>query len=661
MGPLQITFVTLASILIPGAYTFQSCPSVCTCRWKNGKRWVECKNQGQISIPDSIDPEIQVLDMSGNSLNILPREVFARRGLLNLQKLKLSQCKIGQIDPTAFRGLTNLVELDLSHNLLTSVPTPTFSDIPYLRELLLNNNPLQKLEAHAFEMVPQLVTLDVSGCQIKKVAARSFSNIERLQHLHIHNNKIAELRNKTVDSISGLHSITLHGNPWSCNCHLRRLMEWLISANVPMVDQPVCMSPNRLIKKKLKQIHMDEFACAPKQVKTLNARIKASFGQNATMQCKIDSIPTSQVRWYHRGREIVNNSIIHKGVKKFIIQENVILNEKSSQLTVTNAVDEDSGQYICMAENKAGHAEANFTMKVGYFSNGVGGMEVGEIAGIAITLVLLMLLLIVVILILLQKNKPGLLKRGFPKFINSKYAVRESPTEGIEMSNSNNSVVNYNGVTGVVNQRENTLANAPARVSELNYTTGLHGPNGSMVINGMTYSPSSGLGNVYINPDVVPAVHDPANSQARYKDESTSVIQPSLNLIKKKKMESGGWRNYDRESDNGNREIEQNQANSFQMNRQSAVANTLNRPTAMRPVPSPLNEGYLTLPNPQNRYANIPLPFNSVGVSNTSYDRLQSDSLYPSSIWSQHSSDVQPEWRINNEYIHHQGNISMET
>ena len=92
-----------------------------------GKRWVECRDKGQISIPEKVDIETQVLDLSGNNLQILPREVFSRRGLLNLQKLFLSDCKLGQIDPTAFRGLTNLVELNLSGNLLTSVPTATFS------------------------------------------------------------------------------------------------------------------------------------------------------------------------------------------------------------------------------------------------------------------------------------------------------------------------------------------------------------------------------------------------------------------------------------------------------------------------------------------------------------------------------------------------------
>lgn len=86
---------------------------------------MECRSQGQISIPDKIDMETQVLDLSGNNLQILPREVFARQGLVNLQRLHLADCSIGQIDPSAFRGLTNLVELDLSGNLLTAVPTAT--------------------------------------------------------------------------------------------------------------------------------------------------------------------------------------------------------------------------------------------------------------------------------------------------------------------------------------------------------------------------------------------------------------------------------------------------------------------------------------------------------------------------------------------------------
>ena len=92
-----------------------------------GKRYVACRSQGQISIPEYIDPETQVLDLSGNNLQILPKEVFSRHGLINIQRLHLANCNLGQIDPSAFRGLTNLVELNLAGNLLTAVPTATFA------------------------------------------------------------------------------------------------------------------------------------------------------------------------------------------------------------------------------------------------------------------------------------------------------------------------------------------------------------------------------------------------------------------------------------------------------------------------------------------------------------------------------------------------------
>ena len=46
---------------------------------------------------------------------------------MNLQRLHLSDCHLGQVDSTAFRGLTNLVELNLAGNLLTSVPIATFA------------------------------------------------------------------------------------------------------------------------------------------------------------------------------------------------------------------------------------------------------------------------------------------------------------------------------------------------------------------------------------------------------------------------------------------------------------------------------------------------------------------------------------------------------
>ena len=85
------------------------------------------------TLPDGIDPETQVLDMSGNKLRILPRDAFQQAGLLNLQRIHIRESHLTQIDPGAFSQLINLVELDLSDNLLTSVPTAALKHTPFLR------------------------------------------------------------------------------------------------------------------------------------------------------------------------------------------------------------------------------------------------------------------------------------------------------------------------------------------------------------------------------------------------------------------------------------------------------------------------------------------------------------------------------------------------
>jgi hypothetical protein len=91
-------------------------------------------------------------------------------------------------------------------------------------------------------------------------------------------------------------------------------------------------------------------------------------GQNATVTCKVGSVPASRIRWFLEGggtNEVLNNSLVNRGVQRFIIFENGGL-EKTSQLVLTNAREEDSGNYMCVAENQAGKVEANFTLQVSF-------------------------------------------------------------------------------------------------------------------------------------------------------------------------------------------------------------------------------------------------------------------------------------------------------
>ena len=138
-------------------------------------------------------------------------------------------------------------------------------------------------------MVPQIVALDVSGCQIKKIASRAFHNIEQLERLYLHNNKIEEIKQKTVESVAKLHSLTLHGNPWKCDCELRPLIDWLMVANLPMVDVPKCKMPRRLAGKRFTDIGIDNFACPP-ELMAATRYIESNIGKFKTIDEPRDPI-----------------------------------------------------------------------------------------------------------------------------------------------------------------------------------------------------------------------------------------------------------------------------------------------------------------------------------------------------------------------------------
>ena len=80
-------------------------------------------------------------------------------------------------------------------------------------------------------------------------------------------------------------------------------------------------------------------------------------------------MPKSRVRWFFgeaEDREILNNSVSKRGEQTFLVFDRGGF-EKTSTLVLTNVQAEDSGQYMCVTENQAGKAEANFTLQVSCF------------------------------------------------------------------------------------------------------------------------------------------------------------------------------------------------------------------------------------------------------------------------------------------------------
>lgn len=474
-----------------------SCPTVCSCKWKGGKQTVECIERQLINIPENIDPSTQVLDMSGSNLQVLPGETFQRAELLNLQRLFLRNCRLGQIDERAFEGLTNLIELDLSHNLLTSVPSATFKYITSLRDLTLASNPIQKIESRAFSNISSLTKLDMSQCDLQNVASRAFENLETLQLLKLNGNKLSELRARTFDSLAKLHRVELHDNPWLCDCRMRDTKLFLVEHNIPSPIPPTCSAgPERVIDKSFAELQVDDFACRPEML-PVRRTVNAVSGANATLECRAGAVPSAIITWYSNGRLLNNNSAFSNYQRVHIYEDGNF--EKRSRLVLTNAQEVDSSEFFCFAENRAGNIEANFTLHVGP-PDVVSVFGSGQIAGFSVALIILIcFILLIIFVLLIRLRRLPQVETKTPNQVEVITSV--SPTTNnhhhqngkiCSMSSPTHSTANSEKVSADVKQTN--PVQKPPRLTDIAYSTANYEGKGSIVSVGPKLSSGNNTG-----------------------------------------------------------------------------------------------------------------------------------------------------------------------
>ncbi|XP_049280624.1 amphoterin-induced protein 2-like [Anopheles funestus] len=480
-----------------------NCPSACQCKWKGGKQAVECLSGNLFTIPENIDHSTQVLDVSGNNLQIISNETFVRSNLLNLQKLYMRDCRIGQIDDGAFAGLTNLVELDLSINLLTAVPSAAFQHIVSLRDLTLARNHIQKIESHAFRNVTALTKLDLSFCSIQTIAPQAFEGLGSLHSLKLNGNQLSELRPKTIETLSRLHGIELHENPWVCDCRLRAAKLWLTEHNIPYPIAPTCAGgPERVMDKTFGELQVDDFACKPEML-PVRRFIQAYSGENATIECRSSAVPSATVNWYWNGKLLVNNSHFSAYQRVLVYEQGNF--EKRSKLTLTNAQETDSSEFYCVVENRAGTAEANFTLHVTMRDIAIDNRQIIGLSAALVILILFILLIILFLLVRLRRipmtetktpNQVEVITSVSPSSnVNGKVATPINDCHSPDRKNAPGDLKCYPSSAANPVQK-------PPRLTDLPYSTSHYDGGGSLIASGQCFvSPTHSLtGN---NPDLI--------------------------------------------------------------------------------------------------------------------------------------------------------------
>lgn len=344
------------------------CPNACSCKWKNGKHTAECMSQGLFSVPAGLPPGLQVIHLERNNFHSLPGRTFQERGLVNLQRVFLAQCRLGRVASDAFQQLTNLVELDLSWNLLTAVPSSALVSVPHLRRLQLSGNPIAQLENGSFAGLSHLNYLHLSRCQLRSVDLGALDGLPALEFLLLDGNRLATLPAQAVSVLPRLSTLYLHGNQWQCDCRLSSLRRWMNARNIPLSVPPKCAGPPRLESASWDALSLDQFACPP-QVHA-DSLVSVQEGRNATLVCRVRADPPANIRWEAAdwGYGAMNTSGADSGPEldttRFQIQREQSGPFQLSWLSVFRAGPEDNGVYVCIAENRAGLRVANTTLTV---------------------------------------------------------------------------------------------------------------------------------------------------------------------------------------------------------------------------------------------------------------------------------------------------------
>ena len=349
--PPPLLLLLLLCLLLCPSLSDASCPqSVCQCSWGDGRGTTVCVNASLAEVPTGLAATTDTLRLDGNELQVLTAETFV--GLTALQRLHLAHCQLGHIDRHAFSGLSSLDTLDLSGNVLLLAPSDALTLLPSLRRLLLSDNPIRRLGDGAFEQLEKLELLALSSCALEELSPGAFRGLAKLRELRLDGNRLTTLPSGTLAPLTAVRQVRLHDNPWSCDCRVRPLKQWLDQLQPIQRKEASCAEPLRLRDSPFGVIRLGQFSCPP-VIRQGTRRLTAWSGDNITLSCSVTASPEATVAWLWRGKLVTNGTGLHYGKTRFHVFEHGH-KEKTSMLTIEDAHTDVAGKFTCEARNSAG-------------------------------------------------------------------------------------------------------------------------------------------------------------------------------------------------------------------------------------------------------------------------------------------------------------------
>uniref|UniRef100_A0A8C7I410 LRRCT domain-containing protein n=1 Tax=Oncorhynchus kisutch TaxID=8019 RepID=A0A8C7I410_ONCKI len=287
----------------------------------SGNSWLDCLNPGTFSkqrnltklllnfnrfksLNDGLFSSLQklrTLQLKGNIISHLPRQLFQN---LSIHTLDLSLNMLTGVDNELLSGLSQLESLKLGYNMINVLLPDTFHNISHVKELCLQGNQISYLPQGVFSHLQKLEelnlrsnlitnnltglqNLDLSENQLTSLPGTIFQDLTKIEIVHLQNNNLSSLEAMLFEDQAFLEQLylsennlqtlpqgffdaflhenvmRLRRNPWSCDCHMLYLYDYVSEHGhlVEDLSNVYCKGPEPLRGQGLVSLERDQLVC----------------------------------------------------------------------------------------------------------------------------------------------------------------------------------------------------------------------------------------------------------------------------------------------------------------------------------------------------------------------------------------------------------------
>ncbi|XP_072202989.1 uncharacterized protein [Excalfactoria chinensis] len=190
-----------------------------------------------------VQTTLGVLDLRANNLQYISQWLRKPPPFCNLSKLYDLKLQAQQpyglkmLPHHFFQGLVELQRLSLSQNMLRSIPPDVFEDLGKLRSLTLadSNNGIHDLPDGIFRNLGNLQFLDLENVGLHSLTLEVFGNLSKLRVLRLARNELKTFNDSVANQLPSLRYLDLRKCPLSCTCDNTWLKGWLNNSRVQVV------------------------------------------------------------------------------------------------------------------------------------------------------------------------------------------------------------------------------------------------------------------------------------------------------------------------------------------------------------------------------------------------------------------------------------------